>query len=201
MSEATSTIRALYEAAFRSGLPFEEFLHQAEAHRDLWHAFALRSPEFPEAARRIGSVDGCWRLLVLTDDWCGDGINTLPIMARLADSAGNVSLRVVPRDAYPQIRDRHLTNGSRSIPIAILLGENGNPHGWWGPRPGPLQSLFETHLRDLPGEQRYREIRRWYARDRGITTAEEIVALFERAGAEVEADVAGSSPCDEVWAA
>ena len=33
----------------------------------------------------------------------------------------------------------------------------------------------------LPSDERYREIRRWYARDRGRTTLEEIVTLLESA--------------------
>jgi len=35
-------------------------------------------------------------------------------------------------------------------------------------------------------ERRYREIRRWYARDRGTTTVEEVVALIERVTAAQE---------------
>jgi hypothetical protein len=32
-------------------------------------------------------------------------------------------------------------------------------------------------------EDRYREMRRWYARDRGITTLAELVAMLRTAGA------------------
>jgi hypothetical protein len=38
---------------------------------------------------------------------------------------------------------------------------------------------------ELDKETRYREVRRWYGRDRGRTTLEELVALLERIAAEV----------------
>jgi hypothetical protein len=36
----------------------------------------------------------------------------------------------------------------------------------------------------LPKEERYPKVRQWYARDRGVTTLTEVVALLERAAAE-----------------
>jgi len=52
---------------------------------------------------------------VLVEDWCGDAVNTLPVIGRLAEHASNIELRVVGRDANLDLMDAHLTNGSRSI--------------------------------------------------------------------------------------
>jgi hypothetical protein len=91
-----------------------------------------------------------------------------------------MDLRILARDENLDIMDAHLTNGkSRSIPIVILLNDKFQECGWWGPRPRELQKwVVETGMQ-LPKEQRYREIRTFYARDRGLTTMREIVEMLE----------------------
>ena len=56
------------------------------------------------------------KLLVIAEDWCGDASNTVPVVAKLADAVPGLELRVILRDANPEVMDRYLTNGSRSIP-------------------------------------------------------------------------------------
>lgn len=72
--------------------------------------------------------------------------------------------------------DAHLTNGrSRSIPIVILYNGNFEEVGWWGPRPEELQEWVMSADMKLDSAERYKHIRRWYARDKGATTLTEIV--------------------------
>lgn len=167
----------MYEQAYEHGRTFAQFLESAQANAALWEAMALRAPEHAAVAAEMRAIEGSWRFLVLADDWCGDAVNTLPTVARLA-AAAEIPLRIVARDAYPEIMDRHLTGSARSIPVVLLLAEDGTVRSWWGPRPTPLQMWFEAQGRQLPKEDRYLEMRRWYARDRGATTAHEIVELL-----------------------
>src|SRR5690606_28194364 len=118
-------------------------------------------------------------LLVLNEDWCGDAVNTVPYVAALAEAVPGFELRIVGRDANPDLMDAHLTNGSRSIPVVIVLDEAYRELGWWGPRPRELQAWVLDEGLALPAEERYREIRKWYARDKGRTALAEIVALLE----------------------
>jgi len=189
----------LYGRAFREGATFDRFLEEALKNRDMWQAMADRARVPDEASSRLEGLEGCWRLLVLADDWCGDAVSTLPTVAALAGASPHLELRIVPRDRYPEIRDRHLTNGSRSIPIVIVLGEEWEPLGHWGPRPSSLQDRFERELRPLPADDRYRELRKWYARDRGMTTADEVRDLV--LGAALRASGRSRIPCSERRAA
>lgn len=173
----------MYQRAFQTGQTFEEFLAGAADNRDLWLAIARRARVAPDIAERAGEVTGQWRLLVIADDWCGDAVNIVPVVAELADAVENVDLRIVGREAFPELMDRHLTNGSRSIPVVILLDEQGACRGWWGPRPLRLQSWFDAEGRALPKQERYRELRRWYARDRGSAITAEIAHLLRGAAA------------------
>jgi len=77
------------------------------------------------------------------------------------------------------IMDAHLTGTSRSIPILVLYNATFNECGWWGPRPAALQRWVEEEGLAMSKPDRYREVRTWYARDRGITTMLEVVAMLE----------------------
>jgi hypothetical protein len=185
----------MYDRAFNEGRTFREFLAGVTANPQLWQAVTARVQLSAEAIEAIRSVPGRWRVLALADDWCGDAVNILPVVARLVGAAPNLDLRVVGRDEYPDLMDRHLTNGSRSIPVFILIDESGTPRGWWGPRPAALQEWFDAEGRRLPKEERYLELRRWYARDRGASVANEVTDLV-RCGAALETEpFQGTQPC------
>ncbi|MEX2529547.1 MAG: thioredoxin family protein [Gemmatimonadota bacterium] len=166
-----------YERAYTMGCTFDPFLEAAKAHRELWHAVAARTSPPPEEVDRLRKLPGRWRLLAIADDWCGDAVDVLPVAARLAESSHGVEFRIVGREVWPELMDRHLTGGSRSVPVIILLDEAGRCRGWWGPRPSELQAWFESEGRSLPKEERFRLTRRWHARNRGATVARELVDL------------------------
>lgn len=88
------------------------------------------------------------------------------------------------------------------IPVLILLDQNGSCRGWWGPRPRVLQTWFEAEGRPLPKEERYREIRKWYARDRGASIAQEIVDRVACVASPAGAGFEGACrPCADTLAA
>lgn len=186
----------MYDEAFENGVRFETFLESVDANRDLWHALAGRARVDPDLATRVQAAPGRWRLLAIAEDWCGDAVNILPVAWRLAEAAQSLDLRIVGRDAHPELMDRHLTNGGRAIPVVVLIDEAGACRGWWGPRPSALQDWFETEGRELPKPDRYRELRRRYARDRGRSIALELVELIEH-GASPRAAPASDAvrPC------
>jgi hypothetical protein len=163
---------------YTSAPTFEEYLEGVEKNRDLWRGVyeRLRLPDDVVAAAR--AVRGAWHLLALSEDWCGDAVNTLPAVARLAQEAG-WDFRVVSRDDNPDLMDSHLTNGrSRSIPVVIVYDEHFGEIGWWGPRPGELQEWVLGEGLAMPSPERYKVVRRWYAKDKGRTTIDELLSVF-----------------------
>jgi hypothetical protein len=166
---------------FEAAATFPEYLDLVEKNRELWHAVhdRVRIPdEVLDEARRM---PGGWHLLALSEDWCGDAVNTLPVIARLAEEAG-WDMRVMGRDENPDLMDAHLTNGrSRSIPVVIVYDEAFNEIGWWGPRPGEIQSWVMSEGLSMPSPERYKVVRRWYARDRGRSTLSELLDIFAKA--------------------
>jgi hypothetical protein len=171
-------MRRRYEAA----PTFEDAVATAVENVTLWRDAARLARVDDEAVARAAALPGRWHLLVLSEDWCGDAVNSVPFVARLAERVPNFDLRVLPRDANPDLMDAHLSGTSRSIPVVIAYDDAFVERGWWGPRPGPLQSwVLGPEGQALDKKERYRHVRAWYARDRGRTTVNEVLALLERA--------------------
>ncbi|MGH7650738.1 MAG: thioredoxin family protein [Gemmatimonadaceae bacterium] len=172
---------------YYGGETFADFIARPIKNQALWAALSKRVEIPIEYSARVDALGGHWHLLVLNEDWCGDAVNIVPIVAKLAESVRNMDLRILGRDANPDIIDAHLTGTSRSIPVVILLNEKFQECGWWGPRPSALQKWVKEIGMRMPKEERYKEIRTFYARDRGLTTMSEIVAMLEKCCAGVEA--------------
>ena len=172
----TLDFRALWEAA----LPYHQFVQEATSNHDLWAGMyrIARIPDWAlDAARSTGTKH---HLLVLAEDWCGDGTNTIPYLAKLADQSRSQEVRVLRRDEHPEVMDRYLTDGARSIPIVIALDRDFRELGYWGPRPVTLQAWVREARRSVERAKLYPQIRRWYARDKGESTLREVLDLLER---------------------
>lgn len=167
------------KARYCEGETFADFMTRRVKNHDLWVAITHRVIIPIEFSARVEALGGHWHLLVLSEDWCGDAVNIVPIIAKLSESVSNMDLRILARDENLDIMDAHLTGKSRSIPILILLNQKFQECGWWGPRPRALQKWVTQKGLLLPKDERYREIRTFYARDRGLTTMEEVVAMLE----------------------
>jgi hypothetical protein len=156
-------------------LTFEAFVAACKAeHCGLWQGVynLARVPEWASAAVPAGTR---LKLLAIAEDWCGDASNTVPILARFASQVPGLELRVIMRDRYPEVMDRYLTNGSRSIPIVVVLNELNEEVGHWGPRPTELQAWVMANRTTMPKAELYPQVRKWYARDRGETTIREVL--------------------------
>lgn len=167
---------------FESALSFPQYLETVRKNEDLWRGVHDRVVLPGGTVDEARALPGVWHLLALSEDWCGDAANILPVVSRLADRLPNVDLRVLSRDENPDIMDTHLTDGrSRSIPVVILLDRDYRECAWWGPRPGELQKwVMEEGMQMDPGP-RYAQVRRFYARDKGRAILSELLDLIRSA--------------------
>jgi hypothetical protein len=169
------------KARYYEGETFAEFMTRPIKSKEMWAALAHRVTIPIEISARVEALHGQWHLLVLSEDWCGDSINIVPIIAKLTESVSNMDMRILARDQNLDIMDAHLTGGkSRSIPIVILLNPKFEECGWWGPRPHALQKWVVEEGMSLPKDERYKHLRTFYARDHGLTTMGELVEMLEQ---------------------
>ena len=132
--------------------------------------------------RLVKAIDKPTYWIVLTEAWCGDAAQNLPIIAGLASLNLNISLKLLLRDENPDVMDAYLTNGGRSIPKLIVADENLTVMNTWGPRPQPVQDIL-MEMKDK-GDFSYDEFgieaHTWYAKDRTMTLQKELIELLSK---------------------
>ena len=110
---------------FAQGLTFAQYLAQMRTNKERFEkrmADALITPADREAVRGLKL-----KILVITEDWCGDALVGFPALARLVDDATNVEMRVFLRDANPDVMDQYLKRGLyRTIPVIVFFDEQMN---------------------------------------------------------------------------
>jgi hypothetical protein len=126
--------------------------------------------------------------VVLTEAWCPDSAQCIPVMAKIEEYSPHISLRLLLRDENPDLMDSYLTNGGRSIPKLICMkADSGTELGTWGPRPAPLQEMVMQYYKDPQGvshDDFLAKVQLWYARDKTVTLQQELQRLIRKWSAE-----------------
>ena len=82
------------------------------------------------------------RVVAIAEDWCGDVVRHVPVLARLADAAPKLELRFITREQHPEVFVRFLSNGGEAIPKFIFLSEAWVECGNWGAMPDACRELI-----------------------------------------------------------
>lgn len=165
-----------------AGQSFLDFLPTAQSFAEIWTNTYRRAVLPEDLVARAKAVPGRWHFLVLSADWCIDAAHTIPVLARLAEEVPGFDLRLLDRDQHLALMDEHLSGGTaRSIPVVLVLDAGLTEWAWWGSRPAPLQAWYKTEGQMMDADERYKHVRKWYIRDKGRTTLEEVIALLEHA--------------------
>jgi hypothetical protein len=122
---------------------------------------------------------GAARWIVITESWCGDAAQSLPVVAHLAALNPEIIFDIVLRDENPELIDAFLTNGGRSIPKALFINASGEILHHWGPRPKVLQEAFLLeHNAGVPHDQSVLMMQEWYNKNKGSEVTKEILELL-----------------------
>ena len=115
--------------------------------------------------------------IVITESWCGDSAQSLPVIHALANASdGKITLHIVSRDTYPELLDEYRTNGSMSIPKLIACDHDGNELWTWGPRPTSAQVIFdELKSQNADKQEIYKAVHGFYAKDKGQSIEAELI--------------------------
>jgi hypothetical protein len=117
--------------------------------------------------------------LVITEGWCGDAAQNLPVLNKIATAAEHINLKVVLRDENLALMDLFLTNGGRSIPKLIALDKYNNVIDSWGPRPTVATKMVADYKEKngaLDPEFK-QDLQVWYNKDKGQSVQEDFVSL------------------------
>lgn len=119
--------------------------------------------------------------LVLTESWCGDAAQSLPMINKVAALNDNISLKIILRDENLEVMNRFLTNGAMSIPKLVMVDDATNiVVGEWGSRPKIAQQLVVDYKNKhgvLTPEFK-EELQVWYNKDKGQSMLNDLLELL-----------------------
>lgn len=119
--------------------------------------------------------------LVISEGWCGDAAQLLPIINKMAVESGKIELKIVLRDENDELMKLFLTNKNKAIPIVIIVDkETGSVLEKWGPRPKGATSLIANYKKEFGviDETAKTNLQLWYLHDKGISTQDELTHLM-----------------------
>ncbi len=174
-----STLLKLYE----SGQTFEEFLAATKARREGWHGKADSAAVAMGLIERARAVKGDWKLLVIAIDRCGDSMNSVPYLAKLAANVPGLDLRIVLPDQGKAVQAAHRSmDGRLATPTIVLLDSFGNDVGCIVELPAEIRRWAHAVRSTVISDSLHAGIRDFYLRDKGSGIATETVEMLEAAG-------------------
>lgn len=119
--------------------------------------------------------------LVLSEGWCGDAAQLVPIMDKMAQASSQIELKIALRDDHDDLMQHFLTNQSKSIPkLIVLKSDTHEVLGSWGPRPTGAAKLITDYKAQhgVVDQTAKTELQLWYLHDKGESTQAELADLM-----------------------
>src|SRR2546428_340743 len=106
-------------------MTFPQYLDQMGTNKEKFVQFLSEITVRPEDRAALGKLGRTLNILVITEDWCGDALYNVPVLAKLVEGNPNIEMRVFLRDKNPDLMDQYLNQGIyRSIPVFAFFDEN-----------------------------------------------------------------------------
>lgn len=134
-----------------------------------------------ESETKIKGYDKKVTWLVLTESWCGDAAQTIPIINKLAALNDNISLKLLLRDENMELMQRFLSNGAMAIPKLIAIdGDTAEIVGEWGSRPSAAAKMVMEEKANFGrlGPAFKQSLQQWYNKDKGYNTIQDLLSML-----------------------
>jgi thiol-disulfide isomerase/thioredoxin len=141
---------------FDQGVSYETYMGQIKVNKarfeDFYNNFSVTAEDTAALKELVGKANGPAKMLVLGEDWCGDVIRGLPVLARIAEASG-MQMTVFPRDENHDIMNEFLKNGQwMSIPVAVFYTKDHEYITHWIERPEIAEQEMEQIEKDIRAE-------------------------------------------------
>ena len=134
-----------------------------------------------EIIQKLNQLNGDYIWLVISEGWCGDAAQILPVIYKMAELSERIDLKIVFRDENEDLMNLFLTNGTKSIPKLIVLDKNTlEVLSDFGPRPiGAKQLILDYKVKHgIVDETAKTNLQLWYLHDKGLSIQNEILDLM-----------------------
>src|SRR5215218_8123586 len=103
---------------YAEGMTFHDDMGQMVKNQDEFAANYANAEIDGDDVAFISNLGMPLNVMAITEDWCGDALTYLPVLARLADCTDSWTLRVFLRDQHPDLILDYLNEGKyQSIPV------------------------------------------------------------------------------------
>jgi thiol-disulfide isomerase/thioredoxin len=172
----------LFEGKSSGDEQSEDLLHYSEMNNTRMDRLDKTMIISPETELFLANLQTEYIWLVLSESWCGDAAQILPIINKMVHFSEKIELSIIFRDENPELMNKYLTNGGRSIPKLLILNKSTlEVVADWGPRPEQAVQLIVDYKAKfgIIDEKVKEELQMWYLHDKGISTQNEIIALLK----------------------
>ncbi len=187
---------------WEQGLSLRDFVAQMTVDREaMTRRFEAVQPSKEERVA-ASALQRPLRVLVMTEDWCGDCLMSLPILARLTEVAPDMKARVFIRTRWPDLQAWFAANNITAIPIFGFLDEDFQLIGTWVERSKAANERIKRWKEEHPETQAIQqdaslskekrktrlahiytglktEMETWYAESLQAATVQEIVDILK----------------------
>ena len=124
---------------FSEGFDYPSYMDQIKVNKTrfegFYDGFKVSDEDTAFFKELVQRPNGPAKMMVLGEDWCGDVIRGLPVLAKIADAAG-IPISIFPRDSHTDIMDEYLKEGKyMSIPVAVFYTADHKYICHWIERP------------------------------------------------------------------
>ena len=168
----------------------EAMLHYTKLNISRMNRLDKRSRLTEITTQQLANINRPTTWLVITEGWCGDAAQIVPVLNHMALVNEKITLRFILRDKNVAVIDAYLTNGARAIPkILVLDTETSEVLTTWGPRPAEVQQLVlaakakslateDLVLREQISSKAAEQLHLWYAKDKTKTIQQEFLEVL-----------------------
>ena len=178
---------------YAQGMTFDEYMNVINVNKarfeEYYENVQLDSAQSDKLKELAASDGGPARMMVIGEDWCGDVVRELPVLARVAEAAG-LELRIFPRDENHDIMNEYLKEGLyMSIPVAVFYDQGHEYICHWIERSetanreqGEIEAAIRSEQPDISDQDFGRQRRARTAARAGDwqkATVDELVGLIQ----------------------
>ena len=178
---------------YSQGMTYDQYMDTVKVNKarieEYYANVALDSEQTARLQELASHDNGPARMMVIGEDWCGDVVRELPVLARVAEAAG-LELRIFPRDENHDIMNEFLKEGLyMSIPVAVFYDQGHEYICHWIERSeaanreqGEIESAIRSEQPDISDQDFGRQRRARTAARAGDwqkATVDELVGLLQ----------------------
>lgn len=119
------------ETMWRQGATLASYVANMASKREEMER-RLATVALAEEDRRFFSrIKAALRVVVMTEDWCGDSLMCLPILARIVEAIPDAEMRIFRRDHAPLLAAHYASRDIRNIPVFTFMDDSFRETGSW----------------------------------------------------------------------